>query len=113
MYIQIECFLIFFGVVELAKNIAMHVAATNPSVLSPEDIDNALIDKEKGIWAEQLASEGKPAEIIDKIMFGKEKKFREENALVKQSFVKDPDKTIEQLLQESEATINEFVRLAI
>jgi len=101
------------GNLELAKNIAMHVAATNPSVLSPEDIDNALIDKEKGIWAEQLASEGKPAEIIDKIMFGKEKKFREENALVKQSFVKDPDKTIEQLLQESEATINEFVRLAI
>lgn len=101
------------GDLDLAKNIAMHVAATNPSVLSPSDVDNALIEKEKGIWAEQLASEGKPAEIIDKIMFGKEKKFREENALIKQSFVKDPDKTIEQLLQESEAKINEFVRLAI
>ncbi len=101
------------GNIELAKDVAMHVAATNPRVLSPDQIDDSLVEKEKEIWTEQLASQGKPAEIMEKIMFGKEKKFREENALVKQSFVKDPDKTIEQLLQASEATINEFVRLAI
>ena len=101
------------GDTDLARDIAMHVAATNPRVLTPDEIEDSLVEKEKEIWTEQLASQGKPAEILEKIMFGKEKKFREENALIKQSFVKDPDKTIEQLLQESEATINEFVRLAI
>ena len=91
----------------------MHVAATNPRVLSPDEVDDSLVAKEKEIWTEQLASEGKPAEIMDKIMFGKEKKFREDNALIKQSFVKNPDQTIEQLLESSGASINRFVRMAI
>ncbi|MDA1060475.1 MAG: translation elongation factor Ts [bacterium] len=101
------------GSPELAKDIAMHVAATNPSVLSPEEVSQELVDKEKLIWQEQLKSEGKPEEIIDKIMMGKEQKFRGENALLKQPFVKDPDKSIEQLLKESDALVEEFVRFAL
>jgi len=101
------------GTEELAKDIAMHTAATSPQCLSPDDIDNALVEREKSIWVEQLKQEGKPEEIMEKIMMGKEKKFREENALLKQQFVKDPEKTIEVLLSEAGATVEKFVRLAI
>ncbi len=94
-----------------AKDIAMQVAAMNPAVINPEDISSDLVDKEKEIWADQLKNEGKPEEIIDKIMMGKERKFREESALMKQSFVKDGDKTVEQYLEGNSVT--EFVRMAI
>lgn len=99
------------GSEELAKDIAMHAAATNPKVVSPDEVSQALVDKEKEIWADQLKQEGKPAEIVEKIMIGKEKKFREENALVKQMFVKDPEKSIEQIL--GDAKITKFVRFGI
>jgi len=101
------------GDTDLAGEIAMHVAAANPSVLSPEEIDNALVDKEKEIWTDQLKQEGKPEELIEKIMMGKEKKFREESALLKQAFVKNPDQTIEQLLSDAGATVESFTRFAI
>lgn len=97
---------------ELAREIAMHIAATNPEVVSPDEISQDSVDKEKSIWADQLKNEGKPEEIIEKIMMGKEKKFREENALVKQAFVKDPEKTIEQLLAAGSAEVEKFVRFA-
>ncbi|MFA7686195.1 MAG: translation elongation factor Ts, partial [Candidatus Gracilibacteria bacterium] len=99
------------GTEELAKDIAMHAAATNPRVISPDEVAQDLVDREKGIWTEQLKNEGKPAEIVEKIMIGKEKKFREENALLKQVFVKDPEKTIEQIL--GDAKIKQFVRFGI
>lgn len=98
---------------ELARDLSMHVAATNPSVVSPEEISEDLVAKEKEIWTDQLKGEGKPEEIIEKIMMGKEKKFREENALLKQAFVKDPDKTIEQLLEEAGAKIVSFTRYSV
>ena len=101
------------GTEELAKDIAMHAAATSPQCLSPDDVDDALVEREKAIWVEQLKQEGKPEEIMEKIMMGKEKKFREENALLKQQFVKDSEKTIEVLLSEAGATVEKFVRLAI
>lgn len=101
------------GNADLAKDIAMHIAATNPQVISPDEVSADLVDKEKEIWTEQLAKEGKPAQIIEKIMLGKEKKFREENALIKQVFVKDSEKTIEQLLKAQDAMVNEFVRFFI
>ncbi|MFH1534297.1 MAG: translation elongation factor Ts [Nitrospirota bacterium] len=101
------------GSPELAKDIAMHVAATNPSVISPDEIKQELVDREKEIWTDQLKQEGKPEEIIGKIMMGKEKKFREENALLKQAFVKDPESTIEKLLQDADATLEAFERFAI
>ncbi|MBT3865140.1 translation elongation factor Ts [Candidatus Peregrinibacteria bacterium] len=98
---------------ELAKDLAMHVAATNPTCTSPDEVSQESVDKEKEIWKDQLAQEGKPEEIMEKIMMGKEKKFREEHALIKQTFVKDPEKTIEQLLEEGGATIESFVRMTI
>ncbi len=101
------------GSQELAKDVAMHAAATNPRVLSPEEISEDLVAKEKEIWADQLKSEGKPAEIVEKIMMGKEKKFREENALIKQMFVKNPEKSIEQMLGEASASITSFVRFNV
>ncbi len=101
------------GSEDLAKDIAMHAAATNPQCMSPEDVSEELLEREKEIWTEQLTTEGKPAEIIGKIMMGKEKKFREENALLKQVFVKDPEKTIEVLLSDAGAEIESFYRMAI
>ncbi len=83
---------------ELIKDIAMHVAAMNPKNLSPEDISDELLAKEKEIWAEQLKAEGKPEAIVEKIMEGKAKKFREESALLTQAFVKNPDQLIKDLL---------------
>ncbi|MBD3330302.1 translation elongation factor Ts [Candidatus Peregrinibacteria bacterium] len=101
------------GSEDLAKDIAMHVAATNPSVISPEEVSEDLVNKEKVIWKEQLEKEGKPAEILDNILKGKEKKFREENALLKQQFVKDPNKSIEDLLKENSAELEGFVRFEV
>jgi elongation factor Ts len=87
------------GDFQKAKNTAMHAAATNPKYLSPDDVSQESVAKEKGIWSEQLKAEGKPAQIMDKIMMGKEKKFREENALLTQAFVVNPDQTIQQMLE--------------
>lgn len=94
-----------------AKDVAMHVAAMAPKVIHPTDLDQALVDAEKNIWAEQLSREGKPAEMHEKIMMGKEKKFREEHALMKQQFVKDGDKTVEEFLTGN--TVVEFKRYSI
>lgn len=98
---------------QLAKDIAMQIAATNPQVISPKDVSQKLVDKEKEIWTEQLKKENKPENIIEKIMMGKEKKFREENALLTQAFVKDPEKTVEQLLKTGDAMLEEFERFSI
>lgn len=98
---------------ELARDIAMHIAASNPTFITPDEVSEELVKREKAIWDEQLKAEGKAGDMIEKIMMGKEKKFREENALLKQAFVKNPDKLIEQLLAEGNATVNEFVRYGI
>lgn len=96
---------------EVAKDVAMHVAASNPECISPDEVPNELVEREKGIWAEQLAQEGKPAELVEKIMMGKEKKFREENALLKQQFVKNPDLTVESFI--ASGKVLSFTRVAI
>lgn len=96
---------------ELARDIAMHVAALQPQVLRPEDIAPELVEKEKAIWTEQLRSEGKPEAMFEKIMAGKEKKFREEMALLKQPFVKNPDQTIEALIAEKVGKIGENIQI--
>lgn len=101
------------GSPELAREIAMHVAATNPYVISPDEISLDLVEKERNIWVDQLKNEGKPENIMQQIMLGKEKKFREENALIKQAFVKDSEKTIEQLLKQADAMVQSFVRFSI
>lgn len=96
---------------EKARDIAMHITAMNPEVVRPENLPEDVVIKEREIWAEQLKNEGKPAEMIDRIMQGKEKKFREESALIKQSFVKDGEKTVEQYLDSNSVT--GFVRKAV
>jgi len=99
------------GTVEMARDLAMHAAALNPLVVSPAEIQAEKVEKEKEIWREQLKKEGKPEAMFEKIMLGKEKKFREENALLKQAFVKDPTKSVEQYL--GAATVEKYVRLAV
>lgn len=103
----------------LAHDLAMQVAASDPVVVSPKDVDQALIDKEMDIWKEQLKAEGKPEKIWANIMQGKEQKFREEKALLSQPFVKNPDLTIEKILAEAVIKLGEniqvrrFVRFSI
>ena len=107
------------GFEELANNIAMQIAATNPIAISKEDLSSDLIDKEKDIYTEQAKSTGKPDNVVKKIVDGKIEKFVEENCLINQSFIKDPDVKIGQLVQEAIAklgeniTINRFVRFAL
>ena len=80
------------------KDVAMHAAALNPQYVSPDEVPADVLAKEREIWKEQMKDEKKPAEILEKIMLGKERKFREENSLLKQAFVKDPNQTIEKYL---------------
>ena len=99
------------GTEEQARDIAMHVAAMNPQYINQEEVSDKLVSKEKEIWADQLKQAGKPENMIENIMKGKENKFRAENALLGQSFVKDPSQTVGQYLDN--AKIIEFVRVEV
>jgi elongation factor Ts len=104
---------------ELGKDIAMHVAAYMPMSLSPEDLDPAAIEKERAIFTEQAAASGKPPQVVEKMVEGRLRKFYEEVVLLKQAFVKDPSKTVEQVVTEtakalgSPVAVTGFVRLAL
>ncbi|MBI4122218.1 MAG: translation elongation factor Ts [Parcubacteria group bacterium] len=104
---------------QLARDIAMHVAAANPEYLRVEDVPASVTDKEKDIYKEQLRTQGKPEAMLDQIAQGKLGKFYEEKVLLKQPFIKDEEKTIEQLIEQAIAIIGEkieltrFVRLAV
>ena len=95
----------------LAQDIAMHITASNPKYLKPEEVEVAVIEKEKEIWTVQLAQENKPADIMKNILEGKEKKFREENALLTQPFVKNPDVTVGELITENISKIGENIQV--
>ncbi len=97
--------------IDLAKDLAMHVAASAPLYIAPEEVPKELIDKETEIWKEQLKAEGKPENIMENILVGKEKKFREELALLTQPFVKNPDLTIEKLLSDAITKIGENIKI--
>lgn len=99
------------GTVEQAKDIAMHTVAMNPSVANPEDVPSEEIEKEKSIYRQQLVNEGKPEQIIDKIIEGKVQKFCAERALSSQSFVKDPSLTVSNYL--GNAKIVNFIRFEV
>jgi elongation factor Ts len=96
---------------ELARDIAMHIAAMNPQFVKAEDVSGELIAKEKEIWIEQLKNEKKPENILEKIMEGKEKKFREEISLLSQSFVKNPEITVSDLIAEKVGKIGENIQV--
>ena len=97
--------------VALAKDIAMHTTAMNPRFIKPEDMPSEFVEKEKEIWRALLVQEGKPAEMIEKIMLGKEKKFREESALLTQPFVKNPEITIGELIVEKIGKMGENIQV--
>lgn len=99
------------GTREQARDAAMHAAALGPQFVRPDDVSADAVAKEKEIWAEQLKKEGKPEAMFDKIMVGKEKKYREESSLLTQPFVKDPSKTVAQYLAPAEVTA--YVRLSV
>ncbi|AMX02219.1 translation elongation factor Ts [Microbulbifer thermotolerans] len=101
------------GSVELAKDVAMHVAAVNPQVNKPEDMPADVLDKEKEIIKAQPDMEGKPAEIVEKMMGGRIKKFLKENSLVEQPFVKNPDVSVGKLVKDGGAEVVSFVRFEV
>jgi elongation factor Ts len=101
------------GSEELAKDIAMHVAAVNPMVVNPDDVDPAVIEKEKEIFSAQAENSGKPAEIIEKMIGGRIRKFLAEISLVEQPFVKNPDQTVGQLAKAAGATVTGMVRFEV
>ncbi|HEY0635744.1 MAG TPA: translation elongation factor Ts [Gammaproteobacteria bacterium] len=98
---------------ELARDIAMHVAASRPECVSEEQVDPELIKKEREIFAAQSAESGKPADIIAKMVDGRIKKFLKEVTLLGQPFVKDPDTIVEKLLKDNGAKVLRFSRLAV
>ncbi len=96
---------------ELLKSLAMHVAASAPRFLSREDVTQELLAEEREIAREQAKKSGKPQKILDKIVEGKIEKFYSENVLLEQAFVKDPEKTVGQLITDAVGRIGENIRL--
>ena len=101
------------GSAELGKDIAMHVAAANPSYLSREQVPTAELEHEKAVLSEQARKEGKPEKIIEKMVTGRIQKYYKEVCLLDQEFVKDPDQTIAKLAAANNAEIVEFARFQL
>ena len=107
------------GFSDLAHNIAMQIAATNPYSVTREDVDQNLLDKEKEIFTDQAKESGKPKEIIGKIVDGRLEKFYAESCLMEQQFIKDPDRKIGDLITDAVSTlgeniiINQFSRFSV
>ena len=101
------------GSPEIAKEIAMHIAASIPIVLSPEDLDESYINSEREIFRSQVEKEDKPEEIKEKMIQGKLNKQLADVSLLKQPFVKDPSKSVEEFLYESNTKISSFIRIEV
>ena len=107
------------GFTDLAHNLAMQIAATNPLSIKRDDIDQLLLKREKAIFSDQAKESGKPEDIIDKIVDGRVEKFFADSCLLEQQFIKDPEKKVVDLLTEAVATLGEniiisrFTRYAI
>ena len=101
------------GDAELARDIAMHVAAVNPQVVRPEDMPEDVVTQEKNIIKAQPDMEGKPEAIVEKMMIGRINKFLKENSLLEQAFVKDPEITIGKLAKNAGAEVVSFVRYEV
>ena len=101
------------GSEELARDIAMHIAASKPVCVAQADVPAELVEKEKEIFTAQAAESGKPAEIIEKMVSGRIAKFLNEQALYGQPFVKDPDQTVEKLVKANNASVMSFARLEV
>ncbi len=107
------------GITELAHNLAMQIAATNPIALDRDSIDDNVVAREKDIFTEQAKSQGKPDNIIERMVEGRINKFYQESCLMDQTYIKDPDKKIRDLFTETISTlgenisINRYIRFAI
>ncbi|TPE52830.1 elongation factor Ts [Maribrevibacterium harenarium] len=101
------------GNAELAKDVSMHVAAVSPRVVRGEDMPEEVLAKEEEIIRAQPDMAGKPAEIVDKMIVGRMKKFLAENSLVEQPFVKNPEVKVGQLVKDAGASVTSFVRLEV
>ena len=99
------------GFSELAHNLAMQIAATNPISIDKETIDDKLVSREKNIFTEQAKEEGKPDDIIPRMVEGRLNKFFQENCLLEQTYIKDSDKKVKDILTESIATLGENISL--
>lgn len=104
---------------ELVKNLAMHIAASNPLAVSPEGIAAEVVERERGVFREQVKNEGKPENLWGKIVEGKVKKFYQDNTLLEQPYIREPDKTVGQLITEvstktgENIVVRRFVRFAL
>ena len=101
------------GSTELAKDVAMHVAAVNPQVATPDDMPADVVAKEKEIYVSQAIESGKPPEIAEKMVVGRLKKFLAESSLVEQPFVRDPDIKVGKMLADAGASIIGFTRYEV
>lgn len=100
---------------EMARDVAMHIAATDPAGISPDDIPVEARERERAVLSEQARQEGKPPQIVEKIVEGRMRKFYEQNALLYQAFVKDPDMTVGELLESAPGSleVRRFVRFEV
>jgi len=102
-----------------AKDVVMHIAASAPLVVSREDLDARILEKERAIYREQALGEGKPEKVVDRIVEGRLEKYYQDVCLLEQDFVKDPDKTVKDILMDLVAksgenvTIRRFVRFVL
>ena len=101
------------GSEDLAKDLAMHVAASKPEFVTPEDVSAEIVEKERQIQIDIAINSGKPKEIAEKMVEGRMKKFTHEVSLTGQPFVKDPSQAVEQLLKAAGATVVNFVRIEV
>jgi elongation factor Ts len=113
--VEVNCETDFTGktdeFVQFSRDVAMQIAAANPVCIAPEDMPEALLRREKDIYLAQVKESGKPEKLWEKIVEGKVQKFFSEACLLQQAFVKDPDKTVEDLLNEMRAKTGENVRI--
>ena len=100
------------AVQKLAKDLAMHIAAAKPMVVSEDQVDEAMLEKERAFARKEALDQGKPEHIIDRIVEGKVKKVYEEWVLLNQPFVLDPDRTVAQAISEVQATVGEKLEVA-
>lgn len=98
---------------ETLKHIAMHVAASKPEFVNPEDVPAELVEREQALQIEIAMNEGKPAEIAEKMVVGRMKKFTGEISLTGQAYIMEPKKTVGEVLKEKKATVTNFIRLEV
>jgi elongation factor Ts len=101
------------GDADIARDIAMHIAATNPVCIDADGVPAETLERERRIFSEQAAESGKPPEIIEKMVTGRVAKFLKEVTLLGQPFVKDPDVTVAKLLKDADASVTSFVRYEV